>query len=618
MPARAFQLGRHLALGLGVIALAACGPGGVTATSSLVKVSAATLAARAANQLREANGPALVAGSAVGPEGVVGANIVASNTSRLVSNNGAAIVASNTSRFGLLSLHEVPITNAIVYLTDADEHFYASGGQPVTASTGTDGHYAFVDGMPTSTEIIVNVILSNNRREVGFTVSRSGRNEVNISLASNYVTEFLRDRAHKLDRAMSSFDLTQLATLTRLTQNALDAGDLPVPTLGIGQLADMNQTYALAVGLNKQGLGDAWASLLGRRVLAMTTVAGSGESGYNGDGGPATSALLYKPKGVARDSAGNLYIAEEGNDVIRKVDTGGKTSTFAGTNQSQFSGDNGPAAKAGLNWPRTVLMGPGDVLYIADTLNMRIRRVDTHTGVISTYAGDPVQAAGAWLNDFAGDGGPAVQAKLAGVRGMCWDNEGRLVFADTWDNAGGVWHHIRRIDKDGTISTLVGVDGKHGYNGDGLPGRETQIDYVQQLCVDAQDNLYFADNRNNRVRKLDAKTGRVYTVAGDGTAGVNGDGGPAATAQLNAPYGVAVDRNGRLFISERGSKRIRVVLADGTIHTLAGGGTYAGDGEASELALVEPHDLLLEPDGNLLVCDARAARVRRLWLKWGF
>jgi sugar lactone lactonase YvrE len=391
-----------------------------------------------------------------------------------------------------------------------------------------------------------------------------------------------------------------------------------VPGLNIGQITDLNQTYALAVGLDKQGLGAAWAKVLGARILAMTTIAGTGESGYGGDGGDASKARMYKPKGVARDSQGNLYVAEEGNDVIRKITAEGKVSTFAGVGDSKFFGDGGPASAAGLNWPRTVLMAPGDILYIADTLNQRIRRADIHAGTIATFAGAPVQAGGAWLNDYSGDAGPAKLAHFAGVRGMALDNEGRLVFSDTWDNAGGVWHHIRRIDKDGTITTLVGVDGKHGYNGDGLPGRETQIDYTQQVAVDAQDNIFFADNRNQRVRKLDAKTGKVSTIAGDGTDGSKGEGGPATSAQLSSPYGVAVDKNGRVFISERGGKRIRVVLTDGTIHTLAGGGTYVGEGEAKDVALVEPHDLLLEPDGNLLVCDARAARVRRLWLKWGF
>lgn len=605
----------HLALSLGAIALAACSQGAIT-SSGISQVSAASIAARA--QAKLASGPALLAGAAIGPAGIAGGNIVSSNSSRLVANNSAGIVSSNSSRFGLLSVAEVPIVSAIVYLTDADERFYAANNQPVSATTGKDGRYAFVSGMATNQEIIVNVILADNRREVGFTVSKAGKNEVNVSLATNYVTEFLRDRAKRQGKSMSAYDLTQLSNLTHLTQQAIDAGDLPVPTLGIADIAAMNQTYALAVGLDKQGLGDAWAHLLGERVLALTTIAGTGESGYNGDKGPATKALLYKPKGVARDSAGNLYVAEEGNDVIRKVATDGTTTTFAGTNQSQFSGDDGPAAQAGLNWPRTVLMGPGDVLYIADTLNMRIRRVDTHSGIISTFAGNPVQAAGSWLNDFSGDGGPATQAGLAGVRGMAWDNEGRLVFSDTWDNAGGVWHHIRRIDKDGTITTLVGVDGKHGYNGDGLPGRETEIDYVQQVAVDAQDNLYFADNRNQRVRMLSATTGKVSTVAGDGTEGGNGDGGPATSAQLSSPYGVAVDKQGRLFISERGGKRVRVVLPNGTIHTLAGGGTYDGDGESRDVALTEPHDLMLEPDGNLLLCDARAARVRRLWLQWGF
>ncbi|MDB5097698.1 MAG: repeat-containing protein [Cyanobacteria bacterium RYN_339] len=597
--------------------LAACAGVDVT-TTDLKSVSTDTLAARANAKLKEANGPALLAGAARGPEGVVGANIVASNSSRLIGNNGGSIVASNSSRFGVLALAEKPITNAIVYVTDADERFYATNGKPFTTTTDTAGKYSFASGLPTNEVVIVNVILADNKREVGYTVSKAGKNTVDVSLATNYVTEFLRDRAQRQGKAMSAYDLTALVTLTRLTQQALDTGDLAVPTLGIGDIAAMNQTYALAVGLNKQNLGEAWAKLLGERVLALTTVIGSGDGGFSGNGGPATAATLYKPKGIARDAVGNLYVCEEGNDAIRKVTADGKLDGFMGNGQTQFAGDGGPAVKAGLNWPRTLLIGPGDVMYVADTLNMRIRRVQLPDGNVSTIAGNPVQAAGAWLNDFAGDGGPAAEARLAGVRGMALDHQGRLVFADTWDNDGGVWHHIRRIDKDGTMTTLVGVDGKHGYNGDNKKGRETWIDYTQQLAVDEQDNIYFADNRNHRVRKYDAQTELVTTLAGDGTDGTKGDNGPATSAQLSSPYGVAVDKGGRVFISERGSKRIRVVLKDGTIHTLAGGGTFDGDGEARAVSLVEPHDILIEPNGNLLLCDSRAARVRRLWLKWGF
>ncbi|HEY9720497.1 MAG TPA: hypothetical protein V6D47_00675, partial [Oscillatoriaceae cyanobacterium] len=465
--------------------------------------------------------------------------------------------------------------------------------------------------------IIANVMLANNRREVGFTVVKAGKNVINVSLATTYVTEFLRDRALKAGKKMGDYDLTTLSKLTTLTQQALDNGDLAVPDLAIGKISDLNQAYALVVGLNKDGLGDAWAKELGARVLAVTTVAGTGTTGSGGDGGPATQAQLYKPKGITWDAEGNYYIADEGNHEVRKIAPDGTLTTFIGNGLPHFSGDGGPASQAGLFWPRTVKVGPDDNLYVADTLNMRIRKVDLKTGIITTIAGSPDQANGSFLNDFGGDGGPATDAKLAGVRGFAWDSKGDLIFSDTWSNDGGNWNHIRMIAPDGTISTLVGVDGKSDWNGDGLPGTQTTIDYAQQVAVDAQDNIYFADANHHRVRKYDAATHVVTTVVGTGNAGSGPDGLPGTQTDLNSPYGVAVDKQGDLFFSDRAAHLVRVLLPNGTVRTLAGQGTYSGDGEAEAVTFFEPHDLDLEPDGNLLICDARGARVRRLWLQWG-
>jgi sugar lactone lactonase YvrE len=570
-----------------------------------------------AGRLLEASGSARIEGVAKGPAGLVGSNIISNAGSGIISNAGSGIISPNTGRYRVAAVKEDPIANAIVYLTDPDERFFAVGGKAVTATTDAKGVYTFSSGLPTDQVIIVNVMLADNRREVGYTVSKAGKNVINVSLATTYVTEFLRDRAGKLGKKMGDFDLGALTELTRLTQAALDAGDLAVPDLGVGKIAEMNQAYALAVGLNKQSLGDAWAKVLGRRVIAITTVAGTGEGGSSGTGKPATEAQLYKPKGAVRDAAGNIYIADEGNHYIRMVGTDGKMAAFSGTGIPRFEGDGGAAGAAGLWWPRTLAVGPNNTLFIADTLNMRIRKVDLATKTITTIAGNPTQANGAFLNDFGGDGGPATQAKLAGVRGMAVDSKGQLVFADTWDNDGGSWHHIRRIKTDGTIETLVGVDGRHGFNGDGKPGRETEINYVNQVALDAQDNIYFADTRNNRVRRYDAASGKVTTVAGNGKEETSGNGGPATEAGINGPIGVAVDTAGRLYICERNGRTIRVVLKDGTIRALAGGGEFTGDGEATAVALSEPHDLFIEPDGNLLVADSRSAKIRRLWLKFG-
>lgn len=570
----------------------------------------------APSRLLELSGSARIEGLAKGPAGLVGSNIISNAGSGIISNAGSGIIAGNSSRYGVLQVKEDPIANAIVILTDPDERFFAVKGKPVTAFTDAKGAYSFSSGLPTDQVIIVNVMLADNRREVGFTVSKAGKNVINVNLATTYVTEFLRYRAAKLGKKMSDFDLDALADLTKKTQAALDAGELATPELAIGKIAEMNQTYALAVGLNKQGLGDAWAKVLGSRVLAVTTVAGTGEGGWTANGKKALESQLYKPMAAVKDAAGNIYICEEGNNGIRMVKTDGTVEQIAGTGASRFGGDDGPSKSASLWWPRTLALGLDNALFVADTLNMRIRKIDLKTMTITTIAGNPDQANGAFLNDFGGDGGPALQAKLAGVRGMAVDSKGQLVFADTWDNDGGSWHHIRRIKTDGTIETLIGVDNKNGFNGDGKPGRETEINYTNQIAFDAKDNLYFTDARNYRVRRWDAATGIVTTVAGNGTE-ASGPDGPALKTGINRPEGIAVDSAGRVYFSERGGLRVRVLLTDGTLRTLAGGGTYTGDGEASEVAFTEPHDLFIESDGNLLIADSRAAKVRRLWLKFG-
>jgi sugar lactone lactonase YvrE len=615
-PLRARRLARPLvALGLAALLAAA----GCQAASPVVPQEKSV----SLDKLREAYGSAFLQGSATGPQGV--ANLVSNNGAGLISNNGGSLVAPQSSRYRALAtrrtldgVKEEPIANAIVYVTDPDDKFFAYKGKPLTATTDARGRYAFSSGLPTGQVVIVNVMLSDNRREVGYTVSQAGNNTIDVSLASTYVTEFLRARAALVGKKMGDFDLSQLQRLTELTRKALAAGDLATPDLSIGKIAELNQAYALAVGLNKQGLGDAWAQVLGSRILAVTTLAGDGDVGADGDGKLATEASFTKAIGLALAANGDLFVMDEGAHNVRRID--GKTgliSTLAGNGAPTFGGDGGPADKANLNWPRTGCVGPDGALYVADTVNERIRKVDLASKTITTFAGNPDMLNGVAANDFAGDGGPASQAKLAGVRGMAFDSKGNLVFTDSWETGGHSWDHVRRIAKDGTISTLAGVDGARGFNGDGKPGRETQLNFLNGLAIDAQDNVYFADTNNHRVRRIDAKTGLVSTVAGTGADGTAGDNGPATAAQLSSPYGVAIDPSGRLFISERGSRRIRMVDRDGTIRTLAGGGKLAQDGEGRAIALNEPIDLLLEPSGNLLIADSRGARVRRLWLQWG-
>ena len=273
----------------------------------------------------------------------------------------------------------------------------------------------------------------------------------------------------------------------------------------------------------------------------ISTVAGDGTFGFGGDGGPATAAQLYFPNGVAPDGAGNLYIADFNNQRIRKVDAAGVISTVAGDGTFGFGGDGGPATAAQLYLPSDVALDGAGNLYIADTANQRIRKVDA-AGMISTVAGDGTQG-------YGGDGGPATAAQLYFPYGVAPDGSGNLYIVDSANQ------RIRKVDASGVITTVAG-DGTRGYGGDGGPAVAAQLDLPYGVALDGAGNLYIADTSNDRIRKVDA-SGAISTVAGDGTRGYGGDGGPAVAAQLDLPRGVALDGAGNLYIADSGNDRIR-------------------------------------------------------------
>ena len=341
-----------------------------------------------------------------------------------------------------------------------------------------------------------------------------------------------------------------------------------------------------------------------RRVDASTgvisTVAGDGASGFSGDGGPATRASLNSPRGVAVDASGNLFIADTLNHRVRRVDAStGTITTVAGTGKAGLSGDGGLPTNAGLNLPFAVAVdGPGN-LFIADTSNNRIRRVDASTGVITTVAGG-----------FIGDGGLATSASLNGPLGVAVDAPGNLFIADFSNQ------RIRRVDGATGIITTVAGDGASGFSRDGGPAISASLSDARGVAVDASGNLFIADTGNNRVRRVDASTGIITTVAGDGTAGFSGDGGPATSASLRFPAGTAVDPSGNLFIADGLNNRIRRVdAATGTITTVAGNGAFgfSGDGgPATDASLRFPRGVAVDASGNLLIADASNHRIRRV------
>jgi len=331
----------------------------------------------------------------------------------------------------------------------------------------------------------------------------------------------------------------------------------------------------------------------------ITTFAGSGSPGFTGDGGPAASAQLNFPTNIASDGAGNIYISDFGNNRIRKVTAGGAISTFAGNGTGGYSGDTGPATSAQIYQPEGLAVDAAGNLYISDAGNNRVRKV-TLGGVITTVVGTGARG-------YAGDGGPATSAQISQPEGLAVDANGNLYIADSENNC------IRKVTAGGVISTIAGT-GTAGYGGDGGPAMTAQVSFPLGVSMDTAGNLYVADTNNNRIRKV-TKSGIISTVAGTGVFGYTGDGGAAALAQLSQPEGLEVDAAGNLYIADTFNNRVRKVTADGVIGTVAGSGTagYSGDGSAATSSQISfPLSVAVDSGGNLYISDSRNNRIRRI------
>jgi streptogramin lyase len=295
----------------------------------------------------------------------------------------------------------------------------------------------------------------------------------------------------------------------------------------------------------------------------MTTVAGTRTAGYSGDGGPATLARLDQPFHVDIDRDGNLYIAEAGNHCIRKVDH--KTSvisTVAGTGKKGYSGDGGPATKATFNEPYAVAVTEAGDLYIADRLNAVIRRIDGVTGVATTVAGTGKKGS-------AGDGGPGISAQLVEPNDVCLDGAGGLLIADV-----GGWRIRRLDLKTGVITTFAGIgrpakagkDFPRAQVGDGGPATKAVIVGARAVCVDGRGNTFICEREGSALRKV-AKDGIISTIAGTSAWGNAGDGGPASKAVFKGPKGIRADKRGNLYIVDTENHAIRRIDAKTEIVT---------------------------------------------------
>src|ERR1022692_1618918 len=344
-------------------------------------------------------------------------------------------------------------------------------------------------------------------------------------------------------------------------------------------------------------------TLAGQTVL----VAGNGQAGFSGDNGPAVNAALEDPDGLAIDSSGNIYIADFNNGRIRVVNPSGMIVTYAGIGSSNIidSGDNGPALKAGMN-PIALAVGSSGLVYLADYSTTVIRRIDT-AGAITTIAGNSEYRS-------APDGTPAINAFFDYPEGLAFDRSGNLIVAD-FDAA-----RIRKVTPSGSFSTIAGVEAP-GCCGDGGPATAALLDGPNSVAVDAQNNIYFTDSNNHRVRRI-GTDGKITTVAGAGrfsTGGsFDGDGQPAALAHLDTPSGLAFDTNGNLYIADTGNNVVRRVApptdGTGTISTFAGTPLkpgFSGDGTpATKAPLNQPYGLAIDAAGNVYIADAGNNSVR--------
>jgi len=389
----------------------------------------------------------------------------------------------------------------------------------------------------------------------------------------------------------------------------------------------------------------------------ISTFAGDGNFGFSGDNGPAISARLGNPGNIVFDKFGNLYIADTENHRIRKIDSAtGNITTIAGVGSASFSGDGGQAINAGLNNPAQIALGIDGNLYIADTRNHRIRLIVLETGIISTVAGNG-------SNSFSGDGGQATSAGLSFPMGLCIDSLGNLYIGDTFN------HRVRKVDPNTNVINSVAGNGSAGFSGDdgsavsaslfhpsglfsvnsnnlyivdngnhrirnlnissstistviggsvldSLPPTSASLMYPTSITFDSEGNLLLTDDGNNRLRKIDASQNIVTTITGSDNADFSGDDDNAIFGTLNTPRGVAIDTSNNIYIADAGNSRIRMINSStGIISTVSGNGTFSfsGDGGlANEASLNSPQDIVFDKNNNLFIADLLNNRIRKI------
>lgn len=580
-------------------------------------------------------------------------SILSNNSGSLVSNNSASLagsvlapsslVSNNTASYRIATLAEVPLQRALVYLSDTRDRNYLDPrtGQVMATTTDDAGNFSF-DAAPATDSLVVNAVMSGNRRMVGFMLTAASQSShVTLTLASTMVTEFLRSEALTHGRTLGSYDpqLKAVPALNSLTQAALDAGKLEVPDLSVGRIPEMNRQYLLGFATRLGELKQAWESLLGQRLDVIETLAGS-RSGFAGDGGVARNALFSTPNGLARATDGTLYLADSGNNRIRKIAPDGTVTTVAGGGSYQDvadriaqgaainplgdamtadpTGTDGDATRAILEDPRGIALLPNNMgLVISEFMGSRIRWVDANGKIRTVLAtnGQMSSSDGPLLANPVAT--PSVYFPMQVALGP----DGGLYIADTSRSV------VRKLTADmssplafaatAQIQRVAGIykGRRTGVFTDGIDATLADLITPAGLCFDEAGNLYVSMVFGHRVVKL-TPDGKLYNVAGNGNDHLSGDGGSALLAGVPYPTSVAYDpAHHQLLIGSWTLPRIRAVdLSTGTISTVAGSGASTDDGLIGNAQFSDLGSFLLEPSGNLLLTEVQSSRLRRLWL----